>query len=424
MEHEVMAGRAADEITASVLLGLAVIVAVAFVFARLAERLRQPGVMGEIVAGIALGPSLLGLLPGHLTERLFPPDARPFLQVLAQLGLVLFMFGVGHAMDLTHLRGAGRQVLAVSLGSFALPFALGFGLATALYPWFAAGGQQAAGERLIPALFVGTAMSVTAFPVLARILHQRGMAQERTGGVSLACAAVQDVLAWSVLAAVVVAADAGSPASVVRMIAELLVLAVGLTYVVRPFLRQLLAPGRRWSGSVPARLALMVSGTLACAWATTAMGLHAVFGAFAFGMAVPRGEVDAQAQIEQTGLLLLPTFFVVTGLSVRFGELGPRELAVGVCVLAAACAGKLLGAAVPARLTGAAPRQALTLGILLNARGLTELVILDVGLDRGLIGTRMFTIMVIMALATTFMTGPLLALTRRDTRAAVTTARV
>ena len=424
-----MAGRSADEITGSVLLGLAVIVAVASVFAKAAERLRQPGVMGEIVAGIALGPSLLGLLPGHLTERLFPLDARPFLQVLAQLGLVLFMFGVGHRMDLTQLRGAGRQVLAVSLGSFALPFALGFGLATALYPWLADGGQQAPAERLIPALFLGTAMSITAFPVLARILHQRGMAQERTGSVSLACAAVQDVLAWSVLAAVVVAADAGSPASLLRMIGGLLVLAVGLRYVVRPLLGQFLAPGRPWSGPVPAALAVLVSGTLVCAWATTALGLHAVFGAFAFGMAVPRGAVDDQLaqvtrQIEQTSLLLLPTFFVVTGLSVRFGELGPRELAVGFCVLTAACAGKLLGAAVPARLTGAAPRQALTLGILLNARGLTELVILGVGLARGLIGARMFTIMVIMALVTTFMTGPLLALVRRDTPAAVTTARV
>jgi Kef-type K+ transport system membrane component KefB len=414
VEPELSAAGSAEAVTGSVLLGLAVITVAAFAFGKIAEKARQPAVMGEIVAGIMLGPSLLGLLPGHLPDRLFPADARPYLQVLAQLGLVLFMFGVGYRLDLAHLRGAGRKVMSVSLSSVILPFALGAGLAAAFYPWMERSELKADG-MVGPALFLGTAMSITAFPVLARIIHDRGLARDPMGAVSLACAAVQDVLAWCVLAGVTVVVSAGNSWTLVQMFIGSVALVLVLAYVVRPTLVWLLATERRLLSSTPAALAVLVPGTLLCAWITNALGLHAVFGAFAFGAAVPRELLekqlpDAPRRVEQLSLLLLPAFFTVTGLSVQFSELGARGLIMVTCVLAAACTGKFAGAAGAARLSGATRRESLLLGVLLNTRGLTELVILNVGLDLGLIDTRLFTVMVIMALVTTFMTGPLLQL--------------
>jgi Kef-type K+ transport system membrane component KefB len=398
--------------TGSVLIGLAVIMVTAFVFGKLAERLRQPAVMGEITAGIVLGPSLLGLFPGRLNEQLFPVDARSHLQVLGELGLVLFMFGVGYRLDLAHVRGARRQVISVSLSSAALPFALGTGLAAAFHPWSDPSELKIDGV-LGPALFLGIAMSITAFPVLARIIHERGMSRDPIGAISLACAAVQDVLAWCLLAGVTVFVSASGPWSLVRMVIGSVALVFGLMFVVRPALVWLLAPERRWLRGTPAVLAMLLPGTLLCAWMTQAIGVHAVFGAFAFGASVPRGPLeerapDASLRIEQVSLLLLPVFFTVTGMSVYVSALGAHGLVMIVCVLAAACAGKFIGAAGAARLSGVTRRQSLVLGVLLNARGLTELVILKVGLDLGLIDTRMFTVMVVMALVTTFMTGPLL----------------
>ncbi|MEU5958550.1 cation:proton antiporter [Streptomyces sp. NPDC047525] len=401
-----------EAVTGSVLLGLAVITVAAFTFGRLALKLRQPAVMGEIVAGILLGPTLLGLLPGDLTERLFPEDARPHLQVLAQLGLVLFMFGVGYRLDLTHLRGTGPLVVSVSLSSVVLPFALGSGLAVLFYPWMDR-SELAGSGAMGPALFLGTAMSITAFPVLARIIYDRGMTQEPMGALSLACAAIQDVLAWCVLAGVVLAVNAGGSMALARMVIGSVLLVVALLYLVRPALTRLTGPGRRQLKGTPALLAVLVPGTLICAWLTNTLGLHPIFGAFAFGAAVPRKSVeeaasDAPLRIEQMSLLLLPAFFTMTGLSVGFSELGAQGAVMVVCVFFAACAGKFIGATGVAWLHGLCRRDSLLLGVLLNTRGLTELIILNVGLELGLIDTRMFTVMVIMALATTFMTGPLL----------------
>ncbi|MER5732197.1 cation:proton antiporter [Streptomyces sp. NPDC002138] len=404
---------ATSGVTASVLLGLAVVLAVAHLFGRLAQRVRQPAVIGEIVAGLALGPSLLGLLPGGLCDRLFPADVRPFLTVLAQLGLVLFMFGVGYRVEPARLRGSGRQVAAVSLSSLALPFLLGAGLAVVL-------AARSTTARPAPhglpasALFLGVAMSVTAFPVLARIIDERGLNRSRLGAVALACAAVQDVLAWCALAGVVALVRATGRASPVWPAVEAAVFLCALLYAVRPGLRWLLAPGRRRAGG-PFTHAVLVTGLLLSAWATEAMGLHAVFGAFAFGAVVPRGHVDAGApqaaeRIEQTSLLLLPAFFTVTGLSTDLGGLGLQGALVLAAAVVVACAGKFAGAFGAARLTGAPARESAALGILLNTRGLTELVVLNVGLSLEVLDSRTFTAMVFMALITTLMTGPLLHL--------------
>ncbi|MET8979296.1 cation:proton antiporter [Streptomyces sp. NPDC004539] len=412
MDHFSIAAGAGDALTGDVLAGLAVILAAAYLFARLARRVRQPTVMGEIVAGLALGPSLLGLLPGDPVGALFPADARPVLQALAQLGLVLFMFGIGYELDFARLKGTGRRVTLVSLSSVALPFALGAGLCVLLFPWYDE-SQLSTDGVLAPALFLGAAMSITAFPVLARIIAEGGMQRTRIGSMALACAAIQDVLAWCVLAVIVVIATASGLWPLARMLMESGLFLVVLLYAVRPGLRWLMAPGRPWAGSSSLIHTVLVTGLLTSAWATNEIGLHAVFGAFAFGAAVPRGLIEAQApqvteRIEQTSLFLLPVFFTVTGLSVDLGGLGGHGVIMTLAVVVVACAGKFVGAAGSARLTGASKAESMTLGVLLNARGLTELVILNVGLGLGVIDGRMFSAMVVMALVTTFMTGPLL----------------
>ncbi|NSL78864.1 cation/H(+) antiporter [Streptomyces coelicolor] len=394
------------------LAGLAVTFAVAFVFARLAKRIRQPRVMGEIIAGLALGPSLLGLLPGDPVEALFPADARPVLQALSQLGLVLFMFGIGYELDFALLRGAGSRVTLVSLSSMALPMALGAGLAVLLFPLYDK-SQLSSDGVLAPAIFLGVAMSITAFPVLARIIAENGMQRTRIGAMALACAVVQDFLAWCVLAVAVVIATASGLWPLARMVLESGLFLGVLLYVVRPGLRRLLAPERRRAVGSSLIHAILVTGLLVSAWATHEIGLHAVFGAFAFGAVVPHRHIEVQApqvveRIEQTSLFLLPVFFTVTGLSVDVGGLGRTGLIMTVAVVLVACTGKYVGAAVSARLTGASKAESRTLGVLLNARGLTELVILNVGLGLGVLDSRLFSAMVVMALVTTFMTGPLL----------------
>ncbi|NGN66774.1 cation/H(+) antiporter [Streptomyces sp. A7024] len=393
------------------LISLAVIFPAAFVCGRIARRLRQPTVMGEIIAGLLLGPSLLGLLPGELSQALFPAEARPFLHMMAQLGLVFFMFGVGYHLEVSHLRGRGRQVCAISLGSVALPFGLGAGLAVLLFPWMDK-SQLSTPGLLGPTLFLGAAMSITAFPVLARIIAERGLARQPIGSLALASAALQDLLAWGILAAVIVVVEATGTWPLVRMGILAAVFVLGMRYAVRPALRWLLAPARRWASSSLTH-AVLISGLLLSAWATDVIGLHSVFGAFVFGAVVPRGHIDAHApevpeRMDQFSLILLPVFFTVTGLSVQLHRLGAHGLLMLLAVLVVACAGKFAGAAGTARLTGATARESVALGVLLNARGLTELVLLNVGLGLGVIDTRLFTVMVVMAVLTTLMTGPLL----------------
>jgi Kef-type K+ transport system membrane component KefB len=406
-----LAAAPAQAVTVSLLGALAVIQSAAYVFTRLAGRVRQPAVMGEIVAGIALGPSVLGLLPGDPVDVIFPASIRSSLQALAQLGLVLFMFDIGYRFDGSHLRGQGRQVTTVSLTAMVLPFAMGAGLGCVLAPWFDRSEMKTNGV-LVPALFLGAAMSITAFPVLARIVTERGLHKGRSGATALACAAIQDFLAWGVLAVVVALARSTGVRPLLRMAVLSAALLVGLVCVVRPFLRRLLAPERRRYGPALVQ-AVLVVGLLSSAWATERIGLQAAFGAFAFGAIAPGGQIDVRAplipeRIEQTSLLLLPVFFVVTGLSVDLRGLGGRGVLMLLAVLTAACAGKFAGAASAARLTGATGREAVVLGVLLNTRGLTELVILTVGLSLGVLDGRLFTAMVVMAVVTTVMAGPLL----------------
>ncbi|WP_411573569.1 cation:proton antiporter [Streptomyces fradiae] len=406
----------AEGTSVRLLLSLAVVLAAAFLGGRIAVRLRQPVVMGEIVAGIALGPSVLGLLPGDVSGILFTSDVRSLVGGLAHLGLVLFLFGIGYRVDAAHLRGARGLVASVSLGSVAMPFALGTGLAAALYPWFEQ-AELGVDGMAAPVLFIGTAMSITAFPVLARILAERGMQNGRTGAIALACAAVQDVAAWGLLAVVLVVASTGTAGALALMAVQTTAFLIALFCVVRPGLAWLLSPRRSFGGPALTH-AVLVVGLLLAAWATRAIGLHAAFGAFLFGVVVPRRHTESHypesaARIDQAAALLLPAFFTVIGLSVDLSALGGKGLVMAVAVLGVACTGKFLGAYLGARLASAPRHEGLILGVLLNARGLTELVLLDIGFSAGVVDSRMFAVMVVMALATTLMTGPLL-----DTRLA------
>ncbi|MFJ1972080.1 cation:proton antiporter [Streptomyces sp. NPDC087903] len=394
---------------AVVLADLAVILTVGAALVHLVRRLRQPAVVVEIAAGLMLGPSLLGLLPGDLPARLFPLEARPALSVLAQLGLALFMFQAGWELDPRRLRGRGRSVGTLAVLAMTVPFVLGGGAAALLHASQAPEGVS----RGMFVLFMATAFSITAFPVLARIIRDRGLTRTHVGVLAMACAAVGDVVAWCVLVLVVALAGAQGPGGFVTVIALTLTYAATMILAVRPLLRRLLrdfAHGENRGAS----LALIVSGVLLSSYVTSWIGIHAIFGAFAFGLVMPRGDRGLEERIgqplERASALLLPAFFTLTGLSTDIGGLGWSGLGVLALVLLVAVTSKFAGAAVPARLTGSDWREAAVFGTLMNSRGLTEIVILGIGLHLGLIDTQLFTVMVLMALITTAMAGPLLSL--------------
>lgn len=417
------------EIAAFVLLDIAVIITAARLFGRAARAVRQPAVVGEIVAGVALGPSLLGALPGHLDQELFPEDVRPYLFILAQLGLILFMFIVGLELDVALIKGRERVAGAISLCSVVLPFSLGFGLTLILHPLHGEVNGRSV-PLLALGLFIGVAMSITAFPVLARILGDRGMHRTPSGVLTLACAAFDDILAWSLLAFVVAVAKGESPFDVVRIVGLTAVFATAMFLGLKPLLRRLTYWHRAAGRLTPDVLAVVLIGVLLSSYATDRIGIHSIFGAFIFGAVMPReGAADLTRDIlerlEQVSvLLLLPVFFVIAGLGTDITGLGLDGLWQLALILTVAIGGKFLGAFGGARLLGLPPRQASVIGVLMNTRGLTELVILQIGRDLGVLDGELFTMLVVMALVTTAMTEPLLRLAypermlRRDIEAA------
>ncbi|MDT0432942.1 cation:proton antiporter [Streptomyces salyersiae] len=373
------------------------------------RRFGQPAVVGEIAVGICLGPSLLGLVWPGLQHRLFPADILPFIGALGDLGLLAFMFLVGLALNLGLLRGHSRTAVAVSQMSIALPLVLGSALALGMYGTFAPDGV----DKLPFVLFIAVSMSITAFPVLARILTERDLYRTRTGAVAMACAAVDDVTAWCLLAVVVAVTSSSSPMAALVTVGLSVLYMLVMLYVVRPLLARWVARAeRKWSDS--AVLVVLFTGLCLSALATEEIGVHALFGAFVFGTMVPRDSPAverAAARLQAVAVpILLPLFFVSTGLKtdlallVRSGEQWLWVLAV----MAVAVTGKWGGGSVAARLSGQRWRESLAIGALMNCRGLTELVVLNIGLSLGVIGTDLFAILVVMALVTTAMTSPLL----------------
>jgi Kef-type K+ transport system membrane component KefB len=382
---------------------LAIIILLARLLGIAAKRLGQPPVLGEITAGILLGPTLFH---GKITATLFPITLRPPLSALANLGVVMFMFVVGYELDLRLLRGRERVAASVSVSSIILPLSLGTGLGA----WLASRHHV---HHVLPfALFVGTAMSVTAFPVLARILTDRGMHRTRIGGIALASAATDDVLAWSLLAVVVAIAGAGGQQ--LRLL--LAPVYAGVIFgVVRPLLRRLLDVYQRQGRLTSNVLAAVLAGLLLSSYATDWIGVKYIFGAFLFGVVMPRdGAADAMREeildrLEQVSVLvLLPVFFVVSGLSVNLSSVGLPRLVELCLILLVAVVGKFGGAFVGARLAGVRGRRAGVLATLMNTRGLTGIVILSVGLQLHILDQSLYSLMIVMAIVTTAMAGPLL----------------
>lgn len=372
--------------------------------ARLLRGLGQPPVVGEIAVGILLGPSLLGWVWPGAQHWLFPDTVLPYIGVLGDLGLLAFMFLVGLELDLGALRGQSRTAIAVSQVSIALPLGLGCLLALGLFGRFAPDGV----DRPAFVLFIGVSLSVTAFPVLARILTDRGLYGTPLGALAMACAAVDDVTAWCLLAAAV-AVGGGSSGVLGTALFAAVFLAVMLG-VVRPLLVRGTPRAERTGDGVV--LVVLFSGLCLSALVTDLIGVHALFGAFVFGVVVPRGSRTVERCAGRlravTVPVLLPLFFVVTGLRTDLALLvgDPVLWLWALAVLVVAMAGKWGGGALAARAAGRPWPEALALGALMNCRGLTELVVLDVGLELGVIGRDLFTILVLMALLTTAVTSP------------------
>jgi Kef-type K+ transport system membrane component KefB len=358
-------------IVLDLLLALAVIVAATRLVGCLFQRVDQPAVIGELVGGILLGPSLLGWVAPDVYAAILPPAVMPLLRLHAQAGVIFFMFLVGLELDGRMIRQSSRATFFISHASIVLPFALGYGLAYVLYP------------RLAPpsvgfmpfALFIGVSMAVTAFPVLARILRERGIHRTRMGSMALACAAVNDVTAWCLLALVVAISRFGNWEAAITHLAEVVASQLNHYAIFAAFLLGAMMPARvRMGAALHDRLARSVS------------------------------------------LLFLPVFFAFSGIRTEVGLIsGAANWGLCAAIVAVACTGKFGGSVAAARLTGIGWRDAAALGVLMNTRGLVELVVLNIGLDLGVISPTLFTMLVIMALVTTFMTSPMLRLLLRKT---------
>jgi len=407
---------AAGPSLAQLLLAITVVVGACKVVGWLAQRIGQPAVIGEITAGILLGPSVLGALWPSGAAVLIPKAAVPQLNVVAQLGVIFFVFLAGLELNTELLRGRGRLAVVVSHVSIAFPFLLGVGLAMLAYTRFAPGGVG-----FLPfALFFGVSMSITALPVLVRILHEIGLFRSEVGVVALTCAVVDDVTAWSLLALVIALTTASSLVGVVLTVVLTAVFVALLGLVVRPLLRKLVT--RAPAASLHKAAPLSVVGVLLCAMATEWIGVHAMFGAFVFGVVFPRDNPIATWLHDKAGglttALMLPLFFAYSGLRTDIGLLsgGGAWLWCGV-ILVVAVVGKLGGSALAARAVGENWNRSLQVGTLMNCRGLTELVVLNIGLDLGVLSPTLFTMLVIMALVSTAMAAPMATwFARRDGR--------
>lgn len=394
------------------LIQIIVVIVAARLMGAVFVRLRQPAVIGEILAGILLGPSLLGYLSPTTMAFLFPPDSLESLKLLSQVGVLLFMFVVGMDLDLRHFRQKAQSVIVISHSSIALPFALGVVLALGLYKT-----QTPAGTSFIAfGLFMGIALSITAFPVLARILSERGLTDTALGRTAISCAAVDDVTAWCLLALVVAVVQASGIGGAFITLA----LAAAFIFIMLAWLRP-------WMEGLIERLysekngnSGLVSGVLVLAFACAAfaeiIGINALFGAFLAGVVIPaqtRFREFLHARIETFSAFLMPLFFAFTGLRTQIGLLNEwQDWAVCAGIIVVAVIGKLCGGMFAARWTGMPWRNAFIIGALMNTRGLMELVVLNIGYDLGILSAQIFAMLVIMTLVTTFMTGPLIGWVR------------
>jgi Kef-type K+ transport system membrane component KefB len=392
-------------------------IAVILIFANLIgyglSKIKQPFVIGEIVAGILLGPSFLGRISPPVSRALFPGNSLNILMILSQIGLILFMFAIGAELDLKAVRKRLGSLIFISQFSMVVPFAMGLGVAYFLYAQFAPHNVPFLGF----ALFIGISMSITAFPVLARMVKERGLSHTNVGITALSCAGINDIVAWCLLAAVVAIVRKGSVVSSFHTILWCLCYVLVMMLVVRPVLRALINSAK---GSAAGRgsMAIILVLLLISSWVTESIGIHSLFGAFFAGLVLPGNADFRKTIINNIGhlgmVLLLPLFFVISGLRTRIELMNdPHTLIICSIVILTAIAGKLGGTTLAARLARYSLKDSLSIGALMNTRGLMELIVLNIGYDLGVFSLSMFTIMVLMALISTMMTFPLLDLIAR-----------
>lgn len=397
-----------------VLMALTVIIIAGRGLGAVFNYLGQPRVIGEVVAGILLGPSLLGRISPDLMNWILPASIAPFLGLIAQLGVILYMFLVGLELNSELIRSRVHTTLAISHASIVVPFLSGAALALWLHPRMAPAGVPFTSF----ALFMGVAMSITAFPVLARILTDRGMERTDLGVVALGCAAVGDVTAWCLLAFVVGVAQSKFSDALKTAVLTLGYIAL-MFGVVRPLISHRLKKLDE-SSITSGRIAWVLVVLLLSSLATEAIGIHAIFGAFLWGAVIPHDcamtRVLERRLVDVVTILMLPAFFAYTGMRTQIGLVGsPTEWLICGLIIAVATLGKFGGTALAARFTGLNWRASSALGILMNTRGLMELIVLDIGLNLGVISPTLFAMMVLMALVTTLATTPILQLLNPDT---------
>jgi Kef-type K+ transport system membrane component KefB len=397
-----------------VLLALATVIVTARAVGAVFKLLRQPPVIGEVIGGILLGPSFLGTMAPEWYAYVLPPSAAPFLGVIAQLGVIFYMFVVGLELDLKVLRKSGHATLAISHASILVPFLLGSGLALWIYPTMSTPDISFTAFSL----FLGVSMSVTAFPVLARILTDRGIQKSRMGAIALTCAAVDDVTAWCLLAFVVSIVQAKVGGAILTL--SLTAVYIAMMFLIGgPVIRRLVPWLETWDELTEGGIAIFFVGLLLSALATEFIGIHAIFGAFLLGAITPHDSRVAKELTDRiedlVRIMFLPAFFAFTGMRTQISLVSTQEewMLCGVIILVATV-GKFGGTLAAAKLTGLNWRDSSALGILMNTRGLVELIVLNLGLDLKVISPQLFTMLVIMALVTTFATAPILELITRN----------
>jgi Kef-type K+ transport system membrane component KefB len=373
------------------------------------KKMGQPTVIGEIFAGIVLGPSFLGWIFPKVAVFMFPEESLKNLQFLSQIGLILFMFIIGLELDVEVVRTKVRSAVAVGLSSIALPYILGIILAYFLYNSFAPKNVS----FLAFSLFMGISMSITAFPVLARILQERGMTKTTLGSMALTCAAINDIAAWCILAAVIAIVKAGTITTAIFTIALAFFYVLLMFYVILPLLKKLAAiyiSGEELSKTAISFVFIIL---LSSSYIAEIIGIHALFGAFLAGVIISEALIiknNIIEKIEDVSLvLLLPLFFVLTGLRTQISLLNQGNLwLICIIIILVAITGKFAGTTISAKIAGQSWKDSLSLGALMNTRGLMELIILNIGYDLGVLTPEIFAMMVLMALVTTLMTGPTL----------------
>jgi Kef-type K+ transport system membrane component KefB len=396
------------------LMQMIVVIAVAKIVGYLFRIIGQQSVIGEIVAGIILGPSLFGYLFPEAFQFLFPASSLANLELLSQVGVLLFMFIVGMELDMELLKRRAKEAVVISHASIVFPYLLGVILAYFLYSNFAPSNIRFSTY----ALFMGIAMSITAFPVLARILKERKMTQTPVGRMAIICAAINDVTAWCILPVIIAVARAGGFAGAITTIISAIIFVCCMLFMVRPLLKKLSERSFNNGDLQSSFIIVVFLVLLISSFISKLIGIHALFGAFLAGVIMPVNfslrKLFTERVEDVSVMLFLPLFFAFTGLRTQIGLLNTtNDWLICIFVIVLAVIGKIAGTAVPARFAGQSLKDSLSIGVLMNTRGLMELIILNIGYELGILSPEIFTMMVIMALATTFMTNPLLNLIER-----------